>query len=829
MPKLWCAKQLAPLAAVVLASACRDTSIVSTMDATGANTSLVAAAPSTAAVASIAVAVALNPIASGQTTTATATLYDAQGNVTTNRPVQWSSSNGTVLRVANDGSVSTSLLPGTADVIATSEGVTGRLRVTVTLTQVRVASVSVAVDSSTLAPGHTAQATATTRDAYGNVMTRPITWSSSNMGVATVSSDGIVTAVSGGAADIIATSDGKSGWATMRVVVPTATVASVTVTTSASSILVGQTTQAYATARDASSNIVSGRPTTWTSSNTAVATVSNAGLITAVAAGSATVSATIDSQVGQATITVSQVPVASVTVTLNAPSLAVGQVTQANATARDANNNALTGRAIAWSSSNTAVATVDSTGRVTAVAVGSANIVATSEGKSGQATATVNQVPVASVTVSPSSASMNVGQTAQLTATTRDANNTVLTGRSVAWSSSNASIATVSASGLVTGVSAGSATILASSEGKTGSATIAVASNTSTGNASISGTVSDPSSGAVGGGVVEILSGSTIIQTVPVQSNGTFAVSSLSTGNYGVRLQPTFAYSMGPSEPAQQSISVTSGQTTTMSFAVQRALYADDFQSYTSSNQLNSGTMAPGNFWYGPNHDIGAVSNPSAISLDPSGGLNGGKAMRYNWPARPSAACTADEMTVGIMPRLNPPPSGLKDLWVRFTSKESPNFEHGRTGCGGRSYKFFLLQFESGYYGRSGRFGTYLGDASSSSMLPTRLWMDMNDNQGSQNMNGALPIGGDVSWGGQYHTWVIEIRGIGSSNATFRTYMDGQLVGTITGAFLNGQTLGPGWALTLEMGANINNGPDHAQSRWFRELGVYTTRPSLIP
>jgi uncharacterized protein YjdB len=825
----WCARRVAPLCAVALAIGCSEAPIVPTVDGSAASANSVVAAASTAPVATIVVSVAHNPVATGQTTTATATLYDAQGTVLTDRAVQWSSSNITVVTVTGSGTVA-ALLPGAADVIATSEGVTGRQRVTVSLTPVRVATVSVSVDSSSLAVGHSAQATATTRDAYGNVITRPITWSSSNTGVATVSSTGVITAVAGGAADIIATSDGKSGWATIRIVTPVATVAAVGVTLSASSLLIGQTTQGYATAYDGNGNVVSGRPATWASSNAAVATVSSAGIVTAVSAGSAVISATIDTKVGQATVMVSQTPVASVTVTLSAPSVSIGQTTQANATTRDASGNTLTGRPVAWTSSNTSVATVDSTGLVRSVAAGTANITATSEGKSGQATLTVNQVPVASVTVSPSSASLTVGQTTQLTATARDANNNVLTGRSVTWSSSNPSIASVNSSGLVTANGPGSATIVASSEGKAGSAAVAVASSVqASGSASISGSVSDPSTGAVGGGVVEVLSGPTVIQTVPVKSDGTFSVSSLTTGNYGVRLQPPFTHSMGPAEPPQQYVSVTNGQATTVQFAVQKAHYADDFQSYTSSSQLNSGSSAAGNFWAGANHDIGAVANPQFISLDPSGGINGGKAMRYDWPARATAPCTGSEITIGVMPRLNPPPAGMRNLWIRFTSKESPNFAHGLPGCGGRSYKFFLIHLENLSAGRSGRFGTYLGDGVPTSNTSTRLWMDMNDNQGSQNMQSALPIGGDGGWGGVYHTWVIEMTGIGTAATTFRTYMDGQLVGAIQAPFLNGQTLGGGWSVMFEMGANMNNGPDRAQSRWWREFGVYTTRPSLIP
>jgi acid phosphatase len=78
------------------------------------------------------------------------------------------------------------------------------------------------------------------------------------------------------------------------------------------------------------------------------------------------------------------------------------------------------------------------------------------------------------VTVSPSSASVQVGQTAQLTATPRDASGTPLTGRVVTWSSSDSTVARVSTSGLVTGRAAGSATITATSEGKSGAAAITV-------------------------------------------------------------------------------------------------------------------------------------------------------------------------------------------------------------------------------------------------------------------------------------------------------------------------------------------------------------------
>src|SRR5207247_1552303 len=141
---------------------------------------------------------------------------------------------------------------------------------------------------------------------------------------------------------------------------------------------------------------------------------------------------------------------------------------------RDASGNVLSGRVITWSSSNASFASVNGSGLVTGAGAGSATITATSEGQSGTSSVTVTFVPVASVTVTPPSASVQVGQTVQLTATPKDANGNTLPGRTVTWASSNTTAGTVSSSGLGTRVATGTALITATSEGKTGSAVVAV-------------------------------------------------------------------------------------------------------------------------------------------------------------------------------------------------------------------------------------------------------------------------------------------------------------------------------------------------------------------
>ena len=136
-------------------------------------------------------------------------------------------------------------------------------------------------------------------------------------------------------------------------------------------------------------------------------------------------------------------------------------------------------RSFSWTSSNTAVARVSSSGLVTAVAAGTATITATTNGVSGTARMTVREgaVPVASVTVTPNPASVQVGATVQLTATPRDADGNPLSGRGITWTTNASSIATVNGSGLVTGRAAGSATITATSEGRSGSSTVTVTSS----------------------------------------------------------------------------------------------------------------------------------------------------------------------------------------------------------------------------------------------------------------------------------------------------------------------------------------------------------------
>ena len=208
-----------------------------------------------------------------------------------------------------------------------------------------------------------------------------------------------------------------------------------------------------------------------------MATVSAAGLVTSVADGTATITATSGSASATASVTVSQV---ATSITLSSTDLtlaSVGDTSTVTATVLDALGETISGATVTWASSDTDVATVSAAGLVTSVANGDATITATSGTASATASVTVSQV-ASSVTLSPTSLSFaSFGDTATITATVKDANGSTIPSPTVTWSSSDTDTVTVSSSGLVTSIGNGTATITATtgSVSKTASVTVAQA------------------------------------------------------------------------------------------------------------------------------------------------------------------------------------------------------------------------------------------------------------------------------------------------------------------------------------------------------------------
>lgn len=286
---------------------------------------------------------------------------------------------------------------------------------------------------------------------YSDGSAKPLTqvaWSSSSMAVATISSGGLATGVAVGMANITATSGTVSGSTVLTVAAAAVTLTSITVTPANPSIALGQTQQFTATGNysDGSMQNLTSQ-VTWSSSMTSVATISTGGLATSVAAGSTSIVATMGSTSGNTMLTVTAAQLVSIAVTPGNASVPIGTLQQYTATGTYTDNSTkdITG-SVTWSSSATSIATISSSGLLTARGLGSSTIQATSGSISGSTGVTVNTANVVSVSLQPANSTIANGTNLQYTAiaTFNDGstlNVTIVSG--VNWTSSNSSVATI--------------------------------------------------------------------------------------------------------------------------------------------------------------------------------------------------------------------------------------------------------------------------------------------------------------------------------------------------------------------------------------------------
>jgi uncharacterized protein YjdB len=332
----------------------------------------------------------------GATSALQATVTNQFGNPMTGQTVTWSTGNATAATVSSSGVV-TGVAAGPATITATSSGKSGTSNITVTAVPPPgpvVTTVTVAPTSASIVAGSATTLQATVKDQNGNVMTgQTVTWSTSSAAAATVNSSGVVTGVAAGSATITATSSGKAGTSSITVTAVPPVVTTVTVAPTSASVVAGATTTLQATVKDQNGNLMTGQTVTWSTSNAAAATVNSSGVVTGVAAGSATITATSSGKTGTSSITVTAVPpvVTTVTIAPTSASVVAGSTTTLQATVKDQNGNVMTGQTVTWSTNN-AAATVNSSGLVSGVAAGSATITATSSGKMGTSNITVTAV-----------------------------------------------------------------------------------------------------------------------------------------------------------------------------------------------------------------------------------------------------------------------------------------------------------------------------------------------------------------------------------------------------------------------------------------------------
>lgn len=308
------------------------------------------------------------------------------GQAIANRTVTWSSSNPAVATVNTSGVV-TSLTLGTVTVTAAAGSKQATVRARVVAEPVSTVRILPNQSVHVVRLGQGRQLTAECVSGQGTVLTgRTVIWNSSNPLVASVGTNGLVTGVSIGQAQVTATCDQVPASVTIQVTpVP---VTSVSITPSPLNILVNQQGQLTATARDSANNVLSlqNRTVSWTSDNLPVATVSQQGVAAGVSAGVAHVQVSVDGVLSQSIdVNVSNAPVATVTVGPVPASVKVGFQIQLTVTLKDSQGNVLTGRAFSCTSSDPSIATIGVTSCIaTGVAVGVTTITVTSEGQVGQ-------------------------------------------------------------------------------------------------------------------------------------------------------------------------------------------------------------------------------------------------------------------------------------------------------------------------------------------------------------------------------------------------------------------------------------------------------------
>lgn len=429
----------------------------------GSNSQTNGSSGSTPTVSSIGISPTSSALGMGATQQFKATAFMSNGtsqDVTST--VQWGSSNTTVAGISAAG-LATASGAGSTTITAQSGKLNATANLTVTQAAANLTSIVISPASPSMPVNTSQQFTATGNYTDGSSadLTNVVTWSSTSTANATVTASGLVTAVAAGTARIGASLGAVSQLTTVTVTAPT--VVSITVTPDGQTLGIGINQQYVATATysdGSSSDLSSG--VTWNSSSTSVATVSNTGLVTTVAAGQTTITATLGALSDNSTLTVVQAQLTSITVSPATQSIAAGTQQQFTAIGNfdDGSFQLLT--SVTWSSSSNSVATVDVNGNATGVAAGQTTITATSGSVSGTASLTVTAATVVSIAVTPANSSMASSTTKQFAATaTFSDSSTQDVSASVLWTSSSPAVATINAQGQVSALAAGSTTIKA--------------------------------------------------------------------------------------------------------------------------------------------------------------------------------------------------------------------------------------------------------------------------------------------------------------------------------------------------------------------------------
>lgn len=418
-------------------------------------------------------------------------VYSDQTTQDITASVTWSSSDTTIATISNTSpvnGVATGIGLGTVSIRAQLQGITGSA--TLTVTSATLSRVDVAPSNTSVPVGLTQAFTATAvyTDASVQDVTALSTWTSSNTSVATISnasdSIGVATGVALGSTTITASYGGLSGTAALTVsgaVLSTIELSPVGYTLPKGFRRGYRATGIYSdgSKSDVTTTVV------WTSSAPAIATVSNAsgnnGLVTGVAAGSTTLTAALRGVQASLSLTVTAATLSLIDVQPANPSVQTGTRKSFSAAGvfSDSTTLDLTTQ-VSWTSSNTSVATISSSGVAVTAGAGTTTIAAVLAGKTGTSAMTVRNVSLQSIQVSAVSETLPVGQSEPFQAIgVYSDGSTADLSTQVTWSSSDATIATINTgsgngNGVASAQAPGTATISASYSGLAGSTLLSV-------------------------------------------------------------------------------------------------------------------------------------------------------------------------------------------------------------------------------------------------------------------------------------------------------------------------------------------------------------------
>ena len=381
---------------------------------------------------------------------------------TTERELTWSSSDETIATVDENGLVSAIKVGKAVITATTSNGLTATCTVTVLRRIIYAESISLDSSEAELTQGESVRLTATVSP--DNTDDKTVIWSSSDEAVATVDATGLVSAIREGKATVTATtSNGLTAACTVTVIPPVIEADGITLNITQTQIYNDETLQLMATV---SPDDTTDKTVTWSSSNGEIATVDENGLVSPISEGKTTITATTaNGLTASCEVTVLKriviISPESIALNITQAGLTEGERVQLTATVspEDADDKTVT-----WTSDNSAVATVDASGLVSAISEGMATITATTA--NGLTASCEVNVLKRIVIISPESIALNItqaelteGESLQLTANVSPENTT---DKTVTWTSDNSTVATVDASGLVTAISEGEATVTAS-------------------------------------------------------------------------------------------------------------------------------------------------------------------------------------------------------------------------------------------------------------------------------------------------------------------------------------------------------------------------------